>query len=489
MLYIPDLSFIEDDTLINQNYTVSVNGKDCTVRACRVSAMPFNRAWPGYQRNKNQTEIAGFINIFGDEEIELTIRYNGETTEPIVRPVSKNITVENTDNAFKMTLKENGYYVFEPNGEQCALHIFYNEYKEYEGKENATYYFGRGVHKPLLLNLKDNDTVYVDPEAIVFASVYAENAKNVRIFGGGVIDNSCQERVSRRIYKKFPLGNIRMWDSSDITIEDVTLVDSSCFVLSLYYCENITIDSVKLVGHWRYNTDGIDLLNCKNAVIKNSFVRSFDDGIVIKAIFDFDICENISVENCTVWCGWGKSLELGLETAANEYKNISFKNCQLIHNSTGAMAISNGHSADIHDISYENIAVEFQKTNRPQVLQESDESVYEWDGKPYMENLIKLGNWQMTTNPMYKNSIYSSKSEYGHTHDIYYKNIYVYTDYDIGKLNITIRSEVEKTPTENINIENIYLNSKLLESFEEFNMFCKNVNNVKYNGRYLPEKN
>ena len=132
MLYIPDLSFIEDAYLVNNDYIVTANGKDCTVRACRVSAMPFNRAWPGHQRDKNQTEIAGFINIFGDEEIELTISYNGDITEPIVRPVSKKIAVTQKDSAFKIRLKENGYYVFEPNGEHFALHIFYNEYKEYE---------------------------------------------------------------------------------------------------------------------------------------------------------------------------------------------------------------------------------------------------------------------------------------------------------------------------------------------------------------------
>ena len=64
MLYIPKLSFLEQKKLVNSDYTVTVNGTECTVCACDVSAMPFNRFWPGYQRNKNQTEKAAFINFF-----------------------------------------------------------------------------------------------------------------------------------------------------------------------------------------------------------------------------------------------------------------------------------------------------------------------------------------------------------------------------------------------------------------------------------------
>lgn len=479
MIYIPDLSFLKGTNLENIDYSVTVNGIECTAYACDVSSMPFNRFWPGYQRNKNQTEKAAFINFYSDDVVEIKVKYNGNMVSPIIRPSSKNISIKQDDECISFELTESGNYVFEPCGEHFALHIFFNKFKDKCNPKDATYYFGPGIHNPLLLNLKDNDIVYIHPEAVVFTSIYAENAKNIRIFGGGVLNNSCQERVDGGCHVKYPYGNIRIWDSSDICIEDVILVDSSNFVLSLYNCKNILIDNVKLVGHWRYNTDGIDLVNSCGAIIRNCFVRSFDDGIVIKAIGDCDICENILVENCVVWCGWGKTLELGLETAAKEYNNITFRNCDLIHNSTGAMAISNGHHANIHNISYENIGVEFQKTNRPQVMQNSDDDVYYWDGKPYMENLIKLTNWKMSV--LYEKSNLSSIDEYGYTHDIKYKNIYVYCDYDIDKLNISIVSETPDTPIENIKIENIYLNGKKIEAFDDINFECRNARNIIYN--------
>ena len=49
-------------------------------------------------------------------------------------------------------------------------------------------------------------------------------------------------------------------------------------------CENIDIDNLKLIGFWRYNADGIDIVSSRNVTIRNCFVRAFDDNIVIKGL-------------------------------------------------------------------------------------------------------------------------------------------------------------------------------------------------------------
>ncbi len=41
-------------------YTVLVNGQEVPVYSSRVSAVPLNWRWPGYQRPLYQTELAGF---------------------------------------------------------------------------------------------------------------------------------------------------------------------------------------------------------------------------------------------------------------------------------------------------------------------------------------------------------------------------------------------------------------------------------------------
>ena len=56
---------------ISEDYEVYVNGEKIPVYTCRISRIPFNRPWPGYQRPIDQMEEASFVNIVSDEEIKI----------------------------------------------------------------------------------------------------------------------------------------------------------------------------------------------------------------------------------------------------------------------------------------------------------------------------------------------------------------------------------------------------------------------------------
>jgi polygalacturonase len=248
----------------------------------------------------------------------------------------------------------------------------------------------------------------------------------------------------------------------------------------MFNCRGIRIDNLKVVGHWRYNTDGIDIVNTSDVLIKNSFVRSFDDTITIKGIYDYEKpIENITVDNCVMWCGWGKNCEIGIETAAPEYKNIVFRNCDLIQNSVAAMCCSNGCQADMHHILFENINVEFQSNTQREVVQREEEKEYDAEGGTQPPRLVVSSNQKYRIRQKNSKGIDRKASDIiGNIHDITYRNINIFTDDRNMRPQIIIKSDSEETIFKNFAFENICLNGVKVEDFSLFETLFENVENI-----------
>lgn len=464
----------------NTDYDVWINNRECEVRECRVSAMPFNRPWPGRQRDIFQSESAGFITFTADEEVNLHVKCKKQFQKAVVRPLSKAIVPTVKDNDIFLKLTHPGSYVLELDDEHNALHIFFNSFKEFPDEKKATYYFGPGIHFPGVINVKDNDVVYIDEEAIVFGSINSIGAKNVRVYGGGVLDNSCEERITEHCYENFTKGTFRLYNCEDVIIEDIILLNSSTWVLALFNCNNITIDNVKIIGHWRYNTDGIDIVNSSNVSVQNSFVRSFDDTINIKGIYDYDkTIENIVVHNCVLWCDWGLNCGIGVETAAPEFRNIVFRNSDLIHSSYASLAIVSGCHTEIHDVTFEGLNIEYQKSTLPQIMQQNMGHEYDGYGKINTPFLIKATNESYAIRTKNKSGVVRKTSPIqGNIHDIVYKNLHVYMEEGLPKPIIRLCSYDKNVKFTGFCIDGIFVNDNKQEDLELFTVETKNVENV-----------
>lgn len=465
--------------LLNDNFDVEINGEKCEVRECRVSKLPFNRPWPGKQRQYEQTESAGYISFYADEAVTLKVKSKKAFSNAKVRPLSKNVVPTVSDDEITLELKEFGSYVLELDGTHNVLHIFFNEYKEYPDAQKSTYYFGPGIHFPMMINLKDNDTVYVDKEAIVFGSIFTNGAKNVKIYGGGVIDNSCEERLVESSYEPFSKGTFRIYNAENVDVSDLILVNSSNWVLSMFWCRNITIDNVKIVGHWRYNTDGIDIVNSSDITIKNSFIRSFDDTISIKAIYGYDRpIENITVDNCVLWSGWNKNCEVGVEACGVEYKNIRFRNSDLIHSSLSALSVSNGGGADMHDIVFEGLNIEFQNDTMMQQLQTADSQEYTGYGLHMEPKFVFCSNMQYATRVRCGELRRAYAKRIGTIRNIRFDNVNVIAENIDYKPQIYIESVNKDLPCTGFHFNNLCINGIKQTAFDSFELVTINSEDI-----------
>ena len=54
---------VTETELKHTGYRIKINGQDVETNTARVSAIPFNRRWPGHQRSEDQTELINFISL------------------------------------------------------------------------------------------------------------------------------------------------------------------------------------------------------------------------------------------------------------------------------------------------------------------------------------------------------------------------------------------------------------------------------------------
>lgn len=457
-----------------------VNDEIAELSSVRVSAIPFNRTWPGKQRAISQSEIAYVLRTESLEPIRLSVKSEKLIEKVKIRPASKNIHFDTTAYTVSFLLQAHGQYVLEINGDHHAIHIFFDEPESYQTKQ-VTHSFVSGEHRLGFLELNDNDSIYIGKGATLYANIFAIGKRNIKIFGHGTLNGSCEIRTRKNgdvgwdgekhfsKEKLHTIGCLRFIDCQNISIDGITVTDSSSYAVCAYASRDICVANVKVVGHWKYNNDGIDLFNCSNAIIKNSFVRSFDDSICIKGISAFSDrnCERITVDNCVLWCGWGKTLEIGLATAAKKIREITFSNCDLIHNQITCISIANGQFADISDVLYKNITVEYEYCDMP-VYQNSDDQIYKGNSD-YLPSLLVITdnrrNWQGNC---------SAEDESRSVENIAFENIRVLCNNDI-KPRICIVSANKHGRFKNIMLRSVSVNGKLLKNID---LLSKEENNV-----------
>jgi polygalacturonase len=195
--------------------------------------------------------------------------------------------------------------------------------------------------------------------------IYAYKAKNIAIVGSGVIDGqgrkwwleyfhleevypnelSDYQKEFLKVNKgmlmpdnplKFEFGFCRpplfqpMY-CEDVRLEGVTFQNSPFWTINPEFCNNVTIQGVKVLNPDGPNTDGINPESCKNVHISDCHISVGDDCITIKSGKDEPgrtkaaPAENYTITNCTMLTGHG-GVVIGSEMSG-DVRNIVISNC------------------------------------------------------------------------------------------------------------------------------------------------------------------
>ncbi len=309
------------------------------------------------------TPIASYaiFDFSGEAEVEIKTMFDVRWVD--IRPLRTGIKPDYTgDNSFRFKMKNPENLSLELNGRirQQPLFILAGKpelSRPLKSDKNVIWFEGGKLYKDVKLELKDNQTVYIEGGAVVQGYIFAEGKKNVKICGRGIMDGS---------FNKNLVGNknrfISLTDCEGITIEDITLHNGTTWQVALFHCNKAEINRIKIVSE-SGSDDGMDIFRSTNVVVDGVFAHTKDDCIAIKSGGKYPAnhpTDNIIVKNCTFWNSiWGNAIEIGFELYSNEVKNIRFENIDVIHVEDGAtMSIHNAGQAHVHNVVFDNIRVE-----------------------------------------------------------------------------------------------------------------------------------
>ena len=325
----------------------------------------------------NQREDDALLSFRMEGYCKITIQLKHPIFRKVtIRPLESSLPyeVDKDYRTISFYVYNKGQYTIEFNDYTTkTLHLFVDDFKEEKNYQNdsSVLYFKKGIHNKSndkrigndnIIRLNNNiKTIYLEEGAILQAGIFAYQVNDIKILGNGMIDGSVFTRNATTNERLIPL---EFQYCKNVLIQDVIFTDPAGWCLNLYYLDGVVVDNVKIITS-RANGDGISVQSCKNVEVKNCFVRTFDDTLVVKNYPKYGnyqlegATSNIYFHDCILITDLAQSMEVGYETIGEEMHDIRFENITVLHNYHHAVfSIHNGNNAKIRNVTYKNITVE-----------------------------------------------------------------------------------------------------------------------------------
>lgn len=175
--------------------------------------------------------------------------------------------------------------------------------------------------------------------------IYALKQENIGITGDGTINGrgfktaiNAVNNVHRGVFED-DLRNdrVREWNRPEniyfreckgVVISGVTIRDPGSWNQTYDQCQDVLIERITVDSKSYWNNDGLDIVDCKDVIIRDSYFDAADDAICFKSHDANSLCENILVENCTARSS-ASALKFGTVSRGG-FKNITVRNLTVL---------------------------------------------------------------------------------------------------------------------------------------------------------------
>ncbi len=174
------------------------------------------------------------------------------------------------------------------------------------------------------------------------ALILAYKAKNIGISGKGVIDGQGREtaynyvdQIHKGIIKdnlKYDRPDVRPMmiyfrECENVSMEGILMKDATAWVQFYDQCNGLTIKGITVKSNAFWNNDALDVVDCSNVKISDSYFDASDDAICLKSHDAKSICENVEIRNCVARSG-ASGIKFGTLSAGG-FKNVKLSNIKV----------------------------------------------------------------------------------------------------------------------------------------------------------------
>lgn len=332
------------DEFVSDQYAVEINGISAPVFQVspRVHFVSFDFT------GKVDIQVKGEVNReigvhlpIREEQLDGQSAWEGDA---VIRPLSRNIKVVTENKKASFTIDRPGQYSLEGrnltqfavDNQDMVLFVFANNPETNRPQEGAPNlrYLKPGVHQENI-DLKSEETLYLEAGAVLFGSIDVYDAKDVKILGRGVVLHygPQSENHDDGYLRKENWHPLTTRNSERLTVEGVTFIARSrTWTIQMHSTYDADFDNVKVLGinDQNINGDGFDwVAGGGRTTITNSLIRSADDAFAIFTPRDSvpeGTVKDIHIENCVIW-----PTRANILRASGYTDGFTMANCDIIH--------------------------------------------------------------------------------------------------------------------------------------------------------------
>jgi hypothetical protein len=146
---------------------------------------------------------------------------------------------------------------------------------------------------------------------------------------------------------------LKINNCKNVKISGIRAQNATDWVFRMHKCDQLEIDRIHIESDAFWNNDGIDIEDCKNVRITNSYVNAADDGICLKSNDPKSFCDQVYIANNTIRSS-ASAIKFGTASAGG-FRNVTIEDITIYDTFRSALAFEAVDGGTIENITATNI--------------------------------------------------------------------------------------------------------------------------------------